>query len=102
MAKSKRIEVLTFKTEKATGRYRSFESDYHIVNAGGLQVGSILDEAPYTISLMVKKECTEQDPAPFKWITLAKKSMRLMDAKDFLHRNWLTIIKKHDLYQLEG
>jgi hypothetical protein len=78
----------TFKTEHPTGRYRSFESDHHIVKFNKVEVGSILDGHPFTIRLMVVKQDINEDKNPncsWKWIRVKKEFESLVEAKTWLN-----------------
>ena len=91
----------TFKTKKATGRYRSFFHDYHIIKLKQKEVGSINDKYPHKIRLMVvKKDINEDGNANCKgkWITLKKESASLQDAKNFLNDMRDLILSKFELH----
>lgn len=95
----------TFKTEKPTGKYASFQSANHIIKLDGKQVGTIDDKAPFTIRLMVIKNDLLEDGNKnciWKWITLAKISENLDDAKKFVNDSFITLNKKYKLYQLKS
>lgn len=90
----------TFKTTKPTGRYRSFGKDYHEIKVKGIVCGAIThlesdawnkypedQEGKYAIRLMVDKEPTKEQPAPFKWSTIKQKFDSLEDAKKFITDN---------------
>ncbi len=88
----------TFKTEKSTGRYRSFYPDNHIIKLNKQQVGTISQkDGAWGISLEIEQDKTDADPCDFKWIRLARKDDSLQDAKDFLNRNIDTILQKYKL-----
>ena len=88
----------TFKTEKPTGRYSSFFPTTVYIKLKKKEVGTIYENT--SIRLMICKEPTTADPAPFYWITLAKKSESVEAAKEFLNANFDAIIKKYDLHSL--
>ena len=90
----------TFKTEKSKGKYRSFYLDTHYIKFKKKVVGTISDR-DWHISLMVKKEKSEEDPSPFRWITLKRKSNSLQEAKIWLNEAINLITEKYDLYELE-
>lgn len=83
------VNKFTFKTEKPTGRYRSFSFEHHRIKFGKLEVGAITDRE-WKIRLMVMKEDIKEDPndtfCNFKWITLKKESSSLQEAKDWLNK----------------
>jgi hypothetical protein len=88
----------TFKTEKSTGRYRTFHSDYHYVKLNKCVVGNISDEEPFKIHLMVIKNDVMEDGnknCTWKWITLKKESSSLQEAKDFLNKHFSATFQKH-------
>ena len=90
----------TFKTDKPTGRYRAFYPSQHHIKFKGVQVGSIGDEPPYKIRLMVLKTDDLDDKNPncdWMWITLKKESETLSDAKEFLNTNIDLILQKYNL-----
>lgn len=92
----------TFKTEKSTGRYRSFYPDQHLIKLQGKEVGTISDDLDHKIRLMVKKEPTKEDPAPFRWAYLKGTFPNLMEAKYFLQANFEKITTQFDLYLSEN
>jgi hypothetical protein len=97
---AKKPTQFTFKTEKSTGRYRSFYPDSHYIKLQGKQVGSISDDLDHKISFMVKVEPTTDKPANFKHVTLTRQFTNLMEAKYYLNANFEKIIQQFDLYQL--
>ena len=104
----KLYEAFTFKTQKSTGRYRSFYPDNHSIKIKGFECGSIGDEKPYKIRLMVWKN--DEDRAkpddnkncPWKWITLKKESETLQAAKEWLNANFDAIMEKWDIRKTEN
>ena len=93
------MKKFTFKTEKATGKYRSFEPDRHVVKYNKKECGTIHDGEPYTIRLQVmkNKEEAEKSNCPWKWIKLKKESKSLQEAKDYLN----TMVEKiHSTFTL--
>lgn len=92
------VEKFTFKTTKPTGRYKSFDKDYHTIKLKGFEVGSILPDKPFKIRLMVVKNGTTiKDDNPnctWKWITLKHESETLEAAKEWINAN-IEGIKKH-------
>ena len=90
----------TFKTEKATGKYRSFEPDIHLIKYNKIEIGTIDDSAPYTIRLQVIKKDIQEDENPncsWKWIKLKKQFNSLPEAKIWLNENKDAILSKFDL-----
>jgi hypothetical protein len=98
------MKKFTFKTIKSTGKYRSFSSNEHNIKLNKKIVGSIDDELPFTIRLMVIKSDINEDKNPncaWKGITLAHKSNSLQEAKNWLNENAELIQKKYNLYLME-
>ena len=90
----------TFKTEKPTGRYKSFSSNYNYIKLNGSNVGSIDDEKPYKIRLMVYKKDMKEDGNPncdWKWIILKVGFDNLDDAKNFVLSNATKIVSQFNL-----
>lgn len=80
----------TFKTEKPTGRYRSFQAPYHTIKLNGITVGSIDDGHPHNIRLMVIKNDITEDGSPnckWRWVKLKKESESVALAKEWLKQN---------------
>ncbi len=81
----------TFKTNKPTGRFSSFDNPSHDVKLNGKEVGTINDQAPHKISLYVMKTetITDNNPnCPWKRITLKQESTSIQEAKDWLNTNF--------------
>lgn len=90
----------TFKTEKPTGRYRSFYSPHHYIKLKGVMVGTIGHEHPHKIRLMVVKDDIAEDGNPnckWKWITLKVESESVMMAKAWLQEKIHTITQTFNL-----
>ena len=80
----------TFKTDKPTGKWRSFSNETHDIKLKGKLVGHIGHEKPFKISLMVMKTDADKNPdknpnCPWKWIHLKKESNSLQEAKDYVN-----------------
>ena len=91
----------TFKTEKSTGRWRSFNKDTHYIKLNKIVVGHIEADAPFKISFMVLKDDINEDRNPnceFKWIKLKKESSSLEEAKEFINKNSDLIQSKFKIY----
>jgi hypothetical protein len=98
------MKKFTFKTNKSTGRYRSFYSDTHDIKLNKKLVGHINDKFPFTIRLVVIKSDINEDKNPncqWKWITLVHISNSLQEAKIWLNENAELIQKKYNLYLME-
>ena len=93
----------TFKTDKPTGRYKSFFEAYHHIKLKGEDVGSINSKEPFSIRLMVMKKDILEDKnpnCPWKWITLKAEFKSLDEAKEFLNKNFEAITTKWALAQV--
>jgi hypothetical protein len=94
----------TFKTEKATGKWKAFEPDWHYIKLRRKEIGTISDQCPYKIRLRVVKQDINEDGNPncvWRWITLAKKSNDLTEAKEYLNNHIETIMELCELYMTE-
>lgn len=86
----------TFKMHKETGLRAVAYRPSSDIKIKGVVVGSIREGA---IRFMVKREMTEDDPAPFKWITLKKKFAGDAEAREFLRGVGVeALMEAHDLY----
>jgi len=92
--------MFTFKTNKPTGKWRSFHSTTHDIKIKRKLVGSIDDAHPHKIRLtVIKKDILEDGNknCDWKWIVLKKKSESLEEAKLFLQENYEAILKRYNL-----
>lgn len=104
----------TYKKSIPTGRFRSFENEYHTIKLKKKEVGTIAyldltrygridttgNDGKFEIRFQVKRkpeEITKQSPDPFKWITIKPKFDTADLAKQWLNEN-VTKIKTLDLY----
>ena len=74
----------TFKTEKPSGKYRSFFDDHIDIKYNKKVVGEITPKFPHKIRLMVIKneKITDNNPnCNWKWITLKKDFESIDEAK---------------------
>jgi hypothetical protein len=105
---------LTFKKHIPTGRFRSFEPEVHDVKLKGQLIGHISeissrlgevvdsdDFGKFRISLKIKKEVTEENPAAFKWIFFKKRFESAKEAREWLNEHTDSIVSKYDIYQFE-
>lgn len=95
-------DKFTFKTNKPTGKYRSFDTDYHHIKLAGREVGNISAGKTFRINLNVMKTetITDSNPnCPWKRITLKKESETLQEAKDWLNANFKSITAKYTIAQ---
>jgi len=98
----------TFKTEKATGKYRSFYSDEIYIKFRKKVCGNIVERNTnkwcgivYKIRFQVIKDDKITDDNPnsiWKWITLTKEFDIVDDAKTWLKENKDGIFNKFNLY----
>lgn len=97
----------TFKTEKPTGKWRSFNPETHHIKLNKIEVGTINgqgrfnDSPPFKIRLQVKKKDINEDGNPncrWKWIILKKDSQTLQEAKDFLNQHFKEITELYEIW----
>jgi hypothetical protein len=97
----------TFKTEKPTGKWKSFSSDTHLIKLDKKQVGEISDEENHEISLYVIKNETDlakpnnNKNCDWKTITFKKQSKTLEEAKIWLNEHFESINSTYTLKKLE-
>lgn len=90
-------------TEKATGRHRSFHSDYHEIKFNKIFCGIIEDIPPYRIRLQIYKKdllASTNPNCPWKWIIFAKEFNTVKEAKKWVKDNTegiLEHLKKRDI-----
>lgn len=99
-----KTKKFTFKTDKPTGRYRSFEKNYHHIKYNKVEVGYIDDIEPYRIRLQAMKTEEELEEKGddvsnrnWKWIVLARKNNSVKEAKEWLNENKDIIFAKYNL-----
>ena len=94
----------TFKTDKPTGKWKSFDHSYHNIKLNGVNVGSIDDTEPFTIRFMVDKADINEDGnpnCPWKWISLKHKSSSLQEAKEFVNKGYDIILARYKIHREE-
>ena len=91
------MKKFTFKTEKAVGRYRSFDTDDHQIKFNKFVCGQIQDGVPYQIRLMVWTDEEKHENARWKWIALKKESNSLQEAKEFLNQRIEILFEKFNI-----
>jgi hypothetical protein len=98
------MDKFTFKTVKPTGRWKSFDKDYHKIKLNGAVCGDILKEnGKFFIRFMKIKEDIMSDGnanCPWKWVTLKASHATLQDAKDFIVANTSKILNQINLYTI--
>jgi len=94
--------MFTFKTNKPTGRYKSFFKATYDIKLKGKVVGAITSKAPHRIRLEIIKKDIMEDKNPnclWKWTTLKKEFNSVDEAKAFLKENYERIVNQLNLYQ---
>ncbi len=94
------MKKFTKKTDKPTGRYRSFYDPIHHIKYNKKEVGSI-EHKTWRIKLKVVKNAkiTDDNPnCPWKMITLKYRPSSLEDAMDYLNNNRERIFKSFEIY----
>jgi hypothetical protein len=90
---------ITFKTNKPTGKWRSFGTTTHDIKYGGNVIGTIDDDKPHKIRLMVKKVDINEDGNPncdWTWKVIKKEFEDVTSAKKYITDNAesiLTLVK---------
>lgn len=102
----------TFKKIESTGRFASFSKPQVDIKIKGKCVGSIIFSHKHNemrIQLHVKKERTQEDPAPFSNVTLKKSTTGVSERvqvdclKEWLRtpKIWAQIEETLDLYHMD-
>ena len=95
----------TFKTEKPTGRYKSFYPDTHLIKLNKKEVGMIdNNRAPFKLSFMVMKtdKITDSNKnCDWRWNTLSKEFTSLQEAKDWANEHIDSIMSQFTLHFLD-
>jgi hypothetical protein len=94
----------TFKTEKPTGKWKSFDSDSHYIKMGGKEIGSIDPDKPHKVSFMVIKDDINSDGNPncvWKRITFKREFETVEAAKKWLTENAERLTSTYNFYKLE-
>jgi len=96
----------TFKTEKPTGRYRSFEATMYLIKFKKKRCGFMFEQYsdPIKINLSVEKTLNIDDGNPnCKWMNVSfkKEFKNIDDAKKWLNENIELIMKKFTLYFID-
>lgn len=87
-------DQFTFKINRPTGRFRSFDRANMDIVWDKKQVGSVSEKVGYyEIHFMVK---SDKHPG-WKWIVLKKRVASFDEAKQLLRENFQTITKKFEL-----
>lgn len=101
MSNTKLIKEFKFKTKKEKDKWAWLQAPTHKVFYGKHWVGTIADEKPHYIKLMVIKTelLTDNNPnCNWLWITLSKKSDNLKDAQEFLNQVFFKLLDKYSFY----
>jgi hypothetical protein len=89
--------MFTFKNNKPTGKYRSFEKmtiDVKLKKVVG-QISEDIITDQVKIALMVKNS---EGNCPFKWIFFKKRFNSFDEAKSWLMTNYVRIVNTYELY----
>ncbi len=100
----KQSKKFTFKKQKATGRYRSFQIENTDIKQNGKVVGMIEGDSLFRIRLAVLKDEIGEDGNPnckWKWVTLKDKSESEEQARLWLNEFRDVIREKFNLYEME-
>lgn len=99
----------TFKTEKPTGRYRSFFSETYHIKLNKIEIGLISlkekhTDGPFKIRLMaIKNEKLGMDDGnpncKWMWIVIKREFETIDDAKIYLNENFDKLTSSIDFYQ---
>jgi hypothetical protein len=92
------MSKFTFKEHEPTGRYRSFYHSYWDIKLKKRVCGTIHYKEEFTITFMVNKEKSKEDPCNFRNARLKKTFKTIEETKAFLIENTDAIIKHFDLY----
>lgn len=88
----------TFRTDKSTGKWRSFYPDSHYIKLNGIDVGQISNESPYAILLRIIKDDINSDGNPnceWRWAKLKVENKSLADAKNWLNEHFESLSTKY-------
>lgn len=94
----------TFKTERPTGKYKSFFDTYILIKLDGKIVGFFSGGESKTIGFHVVKDDILEDNNPnCVWMNkfIKKPSTDIQEVKEFLNNHFQEIINKFNLYKLE-
>lgn len=91
------ISKFTFKTEKPTGKWRSFSPTSYYVKYGNDIIGNIYEE-PWRVAIMVMKSngVEGSNPnCPWMWLRFKDRFESLQAAKDWLNEHFKEITDKY-------
>ena len=92
----------TFKTEKPTGPYSSFDSDRNVIKYQKKEVGLIYQsDNGFKVQLAVVKKDLNADKnpnSPWRWAFFKKEFTSLQEAKEWLNSNIEGLMSKFELY----
>jgi len=94
----------TFKTEKSTGKYRSFYPPTHNIKLKKKCCGTIGTEPPHRIRLTIMKDEKHTDKnqnCPWIWIGLNYDFNSLDEAKKFLNDNFDRLTKQFNFHLMD-
>ena len=104
----------TFKNNRSTGRWASFDPESHLIKLGGHEVGSIGEIASrravtpeekanvgkFAVRFAVKKEPTTENPAPFKWVKVKRVFDTADQAKEWVVASAEMVLKDLQLHHV--
>lgn len=87
-------DQFTFKINRPTGRYRSFDKSWMDIVLDKMEVGVVSEmDDDYQIRFTVR---SDKHPG-WKWVTLKKRVTSFDEAKQFLRENFKSIVEKLEL-----
>ena len=97
------MKKFTFKKTIHEGRYQSFQKDHTIIKLNKKEVGYIseIEYNKYKVYFALKKERTEIDPAPFRWVSIKKHFNSENEARKHIKENNDAIQSKLNLHYFD-
>jgi hypothetical protein len=95
------IPKFTFKKLAYTGRFKSFESEYHDIKMGGKVCGCISESRHADYNERFSIGFCVKDGEGFRWAFLKKKFAEVADAKQFVKDNATLIAERYDLHLMD-
>jgi len=89
------MKKFTFKTDKPTGRYRSFFDPIYEIKYNKSVVGTISPKPPHRVRLMV----SDLPDGHWRWVQLKYRGETLPETKAWLLENQEAIMEKYHLRQ---
>lgn len=94
----------TFRKVPRTGRFRTFDRRQTEIKLKKKVVGSLVEDRHndhWWIRFAVKRERTEKDPAPFRWVTLKHRPRSEELGRGFILKFNDEIQEKYDLHSFD-